>query len=619
MCGIAGFINPQKNASPEALEQTGAKMAQALSHRGPDHQGVWVDAGQGIALAHRRLSIIDLSEDAHQPMISADGRYVMVFNGEIYNFKDLRKTLEQGGKTFKTDSDTEVLLEALASLGVQKTLSEISGMFAFALWDRSEKTLTMAVDPVGKKPIYYGFVGKNFVFGSELKALLTLPEFKRDINPDIISTYTRFGYIPAPHSIFKSIHKMSPGSYLTLDESALTSKKLAAPVAYFSAERLVNAPKSGFANDADAIEFMRGKLQTAIKNRLISDVPLGAFLSGGIDSSLIVAMMQEHSSKPVQTFSVGFAESGFDESEYAAKIAAQLGTQHTAFHVTPQEAREIIPQLPDIYDEPFADMSQIPTWHICRLARKHVTVALSGDGGDEFFGGYSRYFLTMKADSVPYPLRSLLGKVLGFTPPARLKAIGTALQEKNFAKLYAHTLAATAQPQTYLSEDYQHSADLKVIEAASKWEAMMLSDIETYLPGDILTKVDRASMSHGLEVRCPLLDKDVISAALSLPLDYKIREGKGKWLLREILAGYIDRAMFERPKMGFGVPMAAWLRGPLKEWAGDVLATSELQKYGIFDAKAVETAWHDHLSGRADNHYLLYHIITMQAWAQRYL
>lgn len=646
MCGIAGFWRPRADLPTDALRDRLTPMTQALEHRGPDDSGSWIDATQGIALGHRRLSIIDTSATGHQPMASASGRYWIVFNGEIYNFKDLRGQLEaQGVGNWRSHSDTEILLEAIALWGVRETLTRTVGMFAFALWDRQEKKLTLARDRLGEKPLYYGWHQGQLIFASQLKALRALPGWSGSINPLAVSTYLYYGYIPGQLCVYQSVHKLAPGHYLTLDGSG--HDELSSP--YWS---VLNAAQEGIqhplqGNFAEWSQELERRLCQAIAGQMIADVPLGAFLSGGIDSSLVVALMQAQSARPVKTFTIGFHEAQFNEAGYAAQVARHLGTEHTEMYVSHREAMDVIPQLPSIYDEPFADSSQIPTILVSRLARKSVTVSLSGDGGDELFAGYGRYtnadLAWRRLSRVPHALRApaanLVGTLGPAVPPFLVSAVNKALpagmrkgnladraqkaadgmRAKNLAEIHERLVARWAHPDLLLgpsSSAPQHerrgyNAGLDPI------SSMMASDQLSWLPDDVLAKLDRAGMSASLESRVPLLDHRIVELAWQLPLQAKLGDGQTKRILRHVLGRYVPLETFDRPKQGFSLPIGDWLRGPLREWAENLLSEKRLQDAGTFRAKPVRKAWQAHLSGRRDMHLELWSLLMFQAWQEK--
>jgi len=647
MCGFAGFLQSSALVAAHAMPTLAERMSGMLRHRGPDDGGSWADPEAGVALGHRRLSIIDLSVEGHQPMASASGRYVIAFNGEIYNFGQLREELGREALAWRGHSDTEVMLAAFERWGVEAALRQLNGMFAFALWDRSERTLYLARDRMGEKPLYYGWLGKTFLFGSELKALRVHPAWQGEIDRSALSAYMRLNCVPGPHSIYKGISKLAPAHFLKV---RLTSGEGERPQPYWS---LRETAEAGWAapsrlDEHEAIDELDRLLRDAVGMRMVADVPLGVFLSGGVDSSTVVALMQAQSSMPVKSFSIGFDEEDYNEARHAAAVARHLGTDHTELYVTPREALAVIPQLPTIYDEPFADSSQIPTILVSRLARRHVTVALSGDGGDELFCGYVRYFWSRRLWSrmrfLPHPVRAFAGSALTSVAPDTWNALlgraarlipSVALREVNGNRI--HKLAeimAVPTPDVLYQGLTSHWSDpervvLGAPEARSiatdpaQWSAlndftarMMYMDAATYLPDDILVKVDRASMSVGLESRVPLLDHRVVEFAWRVPLSMKLRDNHGKWLLRQVLYRYVPRALIERPKMGFGVPIDSWLRGPLREWAETLLSERRLRDEGYFDPLPIRQKWMEHQSGSRNWQYLLWDVLMFQAWLE---
>ncbi|OGQ87749.1 MAG: asparagine synthase (glutamine-hydrolyzing) [Deltaproteobacteria bacterium RIFOXYD12_FULL_56_24] len=663
MCGIAGYWGGMERAT--ALELV-ARMANVIAHRGPDDAGVWVDDATGLALAHRRLSILDLSPAGHQPMVSASGRYVIAFNGEIYNHLDLREALEKralspslpltlalspegrGEYGWRGHSDTETLLAAIAAWGVEETLKQCVGMFAFALWDRETRNLTLARDRLGEKPLYYGWQGENFLFGSELKALREHPAFRGEIDRDALALYMRHNCIPAPYSIHQGIYKLPPGTWLTLGQGERDVR----PRSYWSAREVAeNGQRNLFSgSEAEAQKALDSVLRQAVAGQMLADVPLGAFLSGGVDSSTVVALMQALSDRPAKTFTIGFHEAGYNEAEHAQAVARHLGTEHTELYVTSEQAMAIIPKLPSLYDEPFADSSQIPTFLVSELARRHVTVSLSGEGGDELFGGYNRYFwaknIWRRVGWLPQSMRAALAGVLTTLPPSAWNGVFKGLARFLPAgwryanpgdKLHklAEILAVRTPEEIYLGlvSHWKHPAEVvhsacepvTVLTDPARWAAlpdlenrMMYLDQMTYLPDDILAKVDRAAMGVSLETRVPLLDHRVVEFAWSLPLSLKIRDGQGKWLLRQVLYNYVPKEMIERPKMGFGIPLDVWLRGPLKDWAETLLDETRLRNEGFFEPLAIRQKWAEHLAGRRNWSYYLWDVLMFQAWSEQW-
>ena len=646
MCGIAGIWGAE--IGPEAWEERLKRMAGTLTHRGPDDEGIWFDPGAGIGLAHRRLAIIDLSSEGHQPMFSESGRFAIVYNGEVYNFPELRKDLEPRGHHFRGHSDTEVILAAVEEWGLPGALARLVGMFAFALWDRKERALYLVRDRLGIKPLYYGWEGGAFIFGSELKALKTFPGFQGEIDREALALYLRHNYIPSPFSIYRKVKKLLPGCFLKV--SSRMENDQAEPQPFWSAGRVAQAgisdPFRG--TDSEGVEQLEILLKDSVKLRMISDVPLGAFLSGGIDSSTVVSLMQAQSGRPVKTFTIGFLEGGYNEAERAREVARHLGTDHTELYVTPREALAVIPRLPVLYDEPFSDSSQIPTFLVSELARREVTVSLSGDGGDELFGGYNRYAwgrnIWKAVGWCPPRIRAGLARILTILNPARWDQILTPLNPifrkefpdgrigdkvhklaeiitvRDFPSLYKLLLSHWTDPSAVVNGpgepgDYRPEAG-----PAGRFDnlnyQMMFRDTIGYLPDDILTKLDRASMGVSLEARVPVLDHRVVEFAWRLPLNLKIRKGKGKWILRKILSKYVPTELFERPKMGFGVPIDSWLRGPLRDWAEDLLGENRLVKEGFFSPGPIREKWQEHVSGRCNWQYLLWDVLMFQAWLE---
>lgn len=643
MCGFAGFLNFNGGFHVDTARTIVRDMGAMLRHRGPDDDGEWIDGQAGIALSHRRLAILDLTQCGHQPMVSSCRRYVIAFNGEIYNHEDVRKTLQKEGGTpaWLGHSDTETILAAISFWGLEKALQRFAGMFAFALWDKQERTLHLVRDRIGEKPLYYGRMGNTFLFASELKAMRRHPSWCGEIDRNSLALFMRHSYVPAPYSIYKGIHKLPPGTILSLTLGCWGD---VIPKPYWSA---FSTAKSGIAGafpgeDEEVTSELEKLLLRVTQEQMISDVPLGAFLSGGVDSSLVVALMQKQSQRPIKTFTIGFNEAQYNEAEYAKVVARHLGTDHTELYVTPDEARAIIPTLSSVYDEPFADSSQIPTMLVAKLARRQVTVALSGDGGDELFGGYNRYLWADKIwrslRRVPKVGRLALARILTLLPPRvwdRVLAyapksvqhqipgqkmhkladiLATDSPELIYLTLISHWKSPTSlvlgsrEPSTILSE---FSTLAGIRDFVSR---IMLLDVVSYLPDDIMVKVDRATMSYGLETRAPFLDHRVAEFAWRLPLAMKIHHGKGKWPLRQVLYRYVPESLIERPKMGFGVPIGAWLRGPLINWAEDLLDAERLRKEGYLNPQPIQQAWQEHLSGRRNWQYRLWNVLIFEEW-----
>lgn len=646
MCGILGIFAP--GGFDAAAEDVVASMSRTLAHRGPDDAGIWIDVAAGVGLGHRRLSIIDLSPAGHQPMISADGRYVMILNGEIYNHRELRQELESCGERFRGRSDTEVLLAAIAAWGVERALARANGMFAFAVWDRVARTLNLARDRAGEKPLYYGWCRGTFLFGSELKALREFPGWDAPIDRDALALFLRHNYVPAPYSIYQGIRKLLPGAVLELSPRARPGHPPAVRRYWTIQGVAANAREAPFqGGPCEAADALEALLRDAVRLRMHADVPVGAFLSGGIDSSAIVAVMQAESCRPVHTFSIGFRDEVYDEAGYARAVAEHLGTHHTELYVEPADAMAVIPRLPGIYDEPFADSSQIPTILVSELARRDVTIALSGDAGDELFGGYPRYLLARRIWErlrlAPRPLRRAVARSVALVPTRTLDALLAAAPLRSMAgrngitgdrihklaglfgapglaELYrsvvthwedpAALVAGAQEPPTALTDGWYAGA-----RTAPELQ-MMLADFDSYLPDDILVKVDRATMSVSLEARVPLLDPRVIELAWRFAYGGLVRLGDPKRVLREVLYRYVPKSMIDRPKMGFGVPLGEWLRGDLRDWAEDLLAAPRLRREGFFEPGAVRRRWEQHLRGERNWQYHLWTVIMFQSWLE---
>ncbi len=638
MCGITGFIDFSRQAKREFLLGTVEKMAMTLYHRGPDSAGVWADEACGITLGFRRLAILDLSVEGEQPMKSADGRFTVVFNGEIYNFLELRGELEKLGHKFRGHSDTEVMLAAFVEWGIDPTVKRLNGMFAIAVWDARGEELILIRDRIGKKPLYYGVFGNTFVFGSELKSLRAHPEFRGEIDRESLALYLKFGYVPSPCSIYQNVKKLAPGCLLKI---RTRQKEIGEQTAYWSLRQTaIDGTSNPLVGSEDEIlaEF-EILMRDSVKRRMLADVPLGAFLSGGTDSSTIVALMQAQSSKPVKTFTIGFREAEYNEAKHAKRIAEYLKTDHHELYVTSRQALDVIPKLPALYDEPFADSSQIPTFLVSQLARSQVTVSLSGDGGDELFCGYGHYFLAHdlweKLRLMPAPVRQAASTILNstlatadkFLPATdqlkrrsslrrRLKMLSEVMPVKNSTGLYLNLRSLWQHPEKVLLVNGQQriNGSPKSPDSLNFQQSMMLADAAQFLPDDILVKVDRASMGVSLEARAPLLDYRIIEFAWRVPMHLKIKNGQGKWLLRELLNKYVPREITERPKMGFDVPIAGWLRDELREWAESLLDEARLRREGFLNPQAVTAKWQEHLSGKRNHQNPLWAVLMFQAW-----
>jgi len=657
MCGLTGFLGAAPFPAQAGHQALLARMTGAIRHRGPDGAGYWCDAARGIALGHRRLAILDLSAAGHQPMRSAAGRYQIAFNGEIYNHLALRDQLAAAGwnGSWRGHSDTETLLAGFDAWGIQATLERAIGMFAFAVWDRETATLTLGRDRIGEKPLYYGWQGRGggrtFLFGSELKALRTHPAFENEIDRDALCLQLRHSYIPAPHTIYRGIAKLPPGCLASVSARQPEPRVSS----YWSAARqMVAGAATPFAGSANAaVDALEALLKDAIGAQMIADVPLGAFLSGGVDSSTVVALMQAQSARPVKTFSIGFHEEGFDEARYAKAVARHLGTDHSELYVNAEQVQAVIPALPAMYDEPFSDSSQLPTFLVSQLARRHVTVSLSGDAGDELFCGYTRYGFADRLwntiDMAPRSMRRLAARGIRAVPveswngaarslgrylPA---ALPRALRVANPGdKLHkgAEVMACKTLDDLYLGLVSHWDDPASLVRGASEpptllqgrtpalpgldgIQRMMALDLLTYLPDDILAKVDRAAMSVSLETRVPFLDHRVVEFAWSLPQSLKLRDGVGKWVLRQVLYRHVPQALIERPKMGFGVPIGSWLRGPLRDWAEHLLAEPRIRREGYFDPLQLRSKWQEHLSGQRNWQYHLWDVLVFQSWLEQ--
>ncbi len=631
MCGIAGLYSLRPDADRLALRGTMKAMTDAIAHRGPDDDGLWQDDDHpAIVLGHRRLSIIDLSPLGAQPMQSHSGRYWCVYNGEIYNYQSIEAELRALGHEFKGRSDTEVFLTALDQWGLNRASQKIIGMYAFIIWDRQEKTIHVMRDRLGKKPLYIGWAGRDLVMGSELKALCAHPDFNRSINQGALRIYMKYGYVHAPYSIYDNVWTLPPGARMTLKADKLEpNENLTRHIEYYwDLPRVVGQASAHrrHKSDAELVSEFDELLRLCVKERMISDVPLGAFLSGGVDSSTVVALMQAQSGAPVKTYSIGFDVEKFNEAPFAKDVANHLGTDHHELYLSDQDAMNVIPLLPDIYDEPFADISQIPTYLVAKFARNDVTVALSGDGGDEMLGGYNRHTMVPglwnRMKYMPRPVRKLLSagllKIAGETSLQKLAGV---LVKSDPLSIYDYLISANPggdelvlQGATPVTPVLDQTRDVRGLNLA---EHLMFKDTLSYLPDDILVKVDRAAMAVSLEARAPLLDSRITEYAWSLPFDAKIRQGKGKWLLRQVLKKYVPESMFDRPKTGFTPPINEWLRGGLKDWAGDLLNSSNLRNQGLLDADAVQKLWARHQAGQTNAGTQLWTILMFEAWLAR--
>lgn len=645
MCGLAGVVLSARTSVP--ISNIVDDMATTLAHRGPDSGGRWIDTEQGIGLSHRRLSIVDLSEHGRQPMISQNERYVLAYNGEVYNHLEVRDQLNQetGPIRWSGHSDTETIVEAIAHWGLEKTLTELVGMFAIALWDRQEGELTLARDRIGEKPLYFGILERTLAFGSELKALRKVPQFILEVNPHAVASFMRLGYVPEPHSIYNSIAKVPAGTFISFSKDDVARNILPPAKKYWSfvdvAERGL-ARRSEKSSLAEAVDRLEKLLTHSIEGQLMGDVPVGAFLSGGVDSSTVVALMQKISRAPVKTFSIGFEERQYDESGYAREMADYLGTEHHSITFSSGDAQSVIPKLAGLSDEPFADSSQIPTYLVSKLARQEVSVSLSGDGGDELFAGYNRYSTDPRRwasiANLPVSLRRVVSSAILRTPPGllnnmlspilgghsvnkgklpgdKLHKLAGVLGSSNARELYEN-LNSVGRPNEILfdSKEIVDSYSTGWPIKASLTEQMMALDTLRYLPSDILVKVDRASMSFGLETRMPFLDHRLVEFAWTLPLSMKLSNQATKAVLRGVLEKHVPTALFERPKMGFGMPLAEWLRGPLREWAEDFLSTESLVSSGYLDPLKIRQIWAEHQSMRRDHRYTLWTILMFQTW-----
>ncbi|RUX98079.1 MULTISPECIES: asparagine synthase (glutamine-hydrolyzing) [unclassified Mesorhizobium] len=642
MCGITGILLAPNTADAGSLRAIG-QMTSALRHRGPDGQAVWTNREAGIAFGHRRLAIVDLTDAGRQPMQSASGRYVITFNGEIYNFQDLRRELEGAGHCFRGTGDTEVMLCAIESWGLEAALTRFAGMFAFGLWDLKERILHLARDRMGKKPLYIASTQEALLFASELKAINCFPGFNPELNVDAAAIMLSKGWVPDDHCIWQGVFKLPPGSVLSVAAADFANARGACALAHRTrywwslADVACKARREPIAgSDEELTSELDSLLRLSVRERMVADVPLGAFLSGGIDSSTVVALMQAQSSRPVRTFTIAFSEAGFDEAPHAAAVARLLGTDHTELNLSPAEARDVIPELPRVWDEPFADESQIPTLLVARLARRHVTVALSGDGGDECFAGYSRHFMAArlrKVQGLPAPFRRMVTAGIGLLARASLHDFAGrlplsenarhALRSDRLNRL-SHLLEATGEDDLLRrltgtsSQNLLHhqppASRSGLPQLDDMLSRLLFDDMTGYLPGDILVKLDRATMASSLEGRCPILDHRVVEFSWRLPNHLKVQNGKGKWILRQLLGRYLPQRLIDRPKQGFDVPIGAWLRGPLRAWAADLIAGIRLSGDGMLDSAKVDACWHAHTNGERDHARDLWPVLMFQAW-----
>jgi asparagine synthase (glutamine-hydrolysing) len=647
MCGIAGYVSPKPLDARAVIEA----MCNRLAHRGPDASGVWLDPSAGLAMGHRRLAIIDLSPSGEQPMMSASERYVIVFNGEVYNFEALRKEISRarnaGHKPWRGTSDTEVVLEAIETWGFEEALKKFIGMYAFALWDRRDRKLFLVRDRMGEKPLYYGMAGSSFVFGSELKALRAFPGVDFEINRQALSAFFQFSYVPTPLSIYRGVRKLVPGSYIIVSVAPNGTVVVGEPIRYWSLDgisRDVRAREFEAMDDKQLTDELQTRLSRTVRRQMVADVPLGAFLSGGVDSSLIVSLMQAQSRHRVRTFTIGLTDRSLNEAPYAKMVAQHLGTDHTEFYVDATAAASVIPRLSQIYDEPFADSSGIPTFLVSQMARQHVTVSLSGDGGDELFAGYPRYQfcqdLWRRLAKLPRWSRDIISTAFtSLSPLAWDHAFNFVLsnsqrQQVNGHRMHrlARVLLADTFDELYVRVISQwHEEDGLVLgsegqngNAVHEWRdgnepvlnRMRRFDLEQYLPDDLLTKVDRASMHVSLESRSPFLDHEIVQFAWALPERALVRERQGKWILRQLLDRYVPRALVERPKAGFAIPVSQWLRTELNEWAEELLDEQTLRTQGYLDPEPVRRMWQEHCSGKYDRHTYLWNVLMFQAWLQ---
>ena len=645
MCGLAGVLSIGSRVDEARL----IAMGDAIRHRGPDDWGVWRDDDAGIAMVHRRLAIIDLSPAGHQPMASRSGRFMVAFNGEIYNHLEIRSEL--GAEGWRGHSDTETLLAGFERWGVESTIERAVGMFAMAVWDRQSRELKLVRDRLGEKPLFWGWHGSNLIFGSELKSIQALGGELPNIDRNALALMLRYGYVPAPHTIFQGVKKLPPGTVLTVQSRGLLLGQEVKPEAYWSLEKTVcegTATRHSF-NDVEAVDELDSLMRRAVRQQQVADVPLGAFLSGGVDSSTIVALMQHESSRPVRSFTIGFTDAAYDEATHAKAVAAHLGTQHTEMYLSPADALSVVPRIASVYDEPFADSSQLPTLLLAEMARMHVTVSLSGDAGDELFGGYGRYFqapsIWKAISACPDPVLQLASHVLSRVSPEKAGVLYKALSPvlpasmrvahpQDKAQRLAGILRARSAEAVYggliavwpatdavvlgTEHAFADSGESQSSRLDAVVERFMAIETDRYLPDDILVKVDRAAMSTGLETRVPMLDHRIVEFAWRLPLDQKIRGTTGKWILRQVLDRYVPRELIDRPKQGFGVPIGSWLRGELRPWAEALLDETRLRQEGYFDVPLLRRKWQEHVNGTANWQHQLWAVLMFQAWHENF-
>lgn len=649
MCGFAGFLGAKNIRNKHLVHSILKKMNDRLIHRGPDSEGYWCNFDSEIFMSHRRLSIVDLSFSGTQPMISKSSEFTIVFNGEIYNHLEIRQEIKKinPGISWKGTSDTETLLASLDFFGIENTLKRLTGMFSFALWSNKTKTLTLARDRIGEKPLYYGWQGsgmaRSFLFGSELKALREHPSFENSINRNSVNLFMKYNNVPAPNSIYKNIYKLMPGNFLQI---SLANQEFKI-IQYWSLAQIASNAFNNpiFDTDNNIINNIESILKNTIKQQMIADVPIGAFLSGGIDSSSVVALMQNQSNQKINTFSIGFEEKNFDEAKNAMKIAKYLGTNHNELYVSSKEAMSIIPSLPIYYDEPFADSSQIPTFLVSRLAKKNVTVSLSGDGGDEVFGGYNRYYYADKylniCNRLPGRLSNILKNfILGISVQTwstifstlkinnnfgeKLYKVAKIIEEKNFYRVYDFLISNWGNPESFVLGTENNNIDSKYIldpplQPYDSAIQLMILDMLNYLPNDILTKVDRASMGVSLETRLPFLNHELIEYMIRVPKKFKINNGIRKWALKKILNKYIPEKLVNRSKSGFAVPIDAWIRGPLREWTDSLINEKNIKSEGFLNYNEIDKKWKEHKSGKKNWHHELWAVLMFQSWTNKYL